>query len=301
MVDVNLEINDGDKVVSYSQFSMYRTCPKQWELAYGRKLRKREPNVYFVFGNAIHSTMQMFLENYHSDILGKIDIIGEFGERFVNEFDKSVEQWGSPFSSPEELKEFYEDGVEILLDFQKNVTTYFNKRKFDYIGYEVPLICIPVKDKPTVKLVAYLDLVFWERAKERYHIDDIKTSTRGWSVYQKLDINKTSQVILYKHYLSTIWGVDLGNILSKYFIVVRKLNKYSRERIQTFIPPQSNDVVSGVVKEFEEFINSVYTDDGEVILDREYKAISGKNNSNCKFCEFADNDELCPKIKRSKF
>ena len=39
-------------------------------------------------------------------------------------------------------------------------------------------------------------------------------------------------------------------------------------------------------------------EDGTYNDQREYPAIAGKGKKNCKYCEFANKEDLCPKAKR---
>ena len=54
-----MEINyKTDKVVSFSQYSTYKSCPHKWYLEYVKGYRDEKPNMYFVFGTAIHEALQ---------------------------------------------------------------------------------------------------------------------------------------------------------------------------------------------------------------------------------------------------
>ena len=53
-------------------------------------------------------------------------------------------------------------------------------------------------------------------------------------------------------------------------------------------------------KNVDDFINSVFNEDGTYNVDREYKATAGINNTNCKWCPYKKNYDLCPKENRVK-
>ena len=55
-----------------------------------------------------------------------------------------------------------------------------------------------------------------------------------------------------------------------------------------------------VGNEVDEFITAVFNEDGSYNTNREYKAIAGVNRSNCKYCPFKTNYDLCPKENRIK-
>ena len=76
-----------------------------------------------------------------------------FKESLVKEYQKYKKKYGH-FSNPEELNEFYIDGVSILDWFKKHKrgrSLYFSKRKHELKGIEVPLITIHIKERPNIK------------------------------------------------------------------------------------------------------------------------------------------------------
>lgn len=52
---------DFKRVVSYSQFSMFSNCPRQYKLRYIDKLSKKESSIHLVFGSSMHNTIQHYL------------------------------------------------------------------------------------------------------------------------------------------------------------------------------------------------------------------------------------------------
>ena len=45
------------KNISYSQFSMYRSCPKRWSLQYKDGLKVFTSSIHTVFGTALHEVL----------------------------------------------------------------------------------------------------------------------------------------------------------------------------------------------------------------------------------------------------
>ena len=61
--DILLKMNyDTDKVVSFSQYSTYKSCPHKWYLEYVKGYRDTKPNMHFVFGTAMHEALQHYLQ-----------------------------------------------------------------------------------------------------------------------------------------------------------------------------------------------------------------------------------------------
>ena len=50
-----------ERKISYSQYAMYSTCPKHWELAYVKDLRTFSQSIHTIFGTAFHETLQNYL------------------------------------------------------------------------------------------------------------------------------------------------------------------------------------------------------------------------------------------------
>jgi len=128
-------------------------------------------------------------------------------------------------------------------------------------------------------------------------IIDIKTSTRGWGDKEKKDETKQFQLILYKHFFSKQFGVPVDNIDIEFFIVKRKIweeaeFEAAKRRVQEFIPASGKVKVNKAVKTVDEFIESVFNNDGT------YKNVSFSPNPsahNCRFCPFKENKDLCDK------
>ena len=48
--------------VSFSQYSMWSSCPQQYKLNYIDKLSESSSNIHSVFGSAMHETLQEYLD-----------------------------------------------------------------------------------------------------------------------------------------------------------------------------------------------------------------------------------------------
>jgi hypothetical protein len=152
-------------------------------------------------------------------------------------------------------------------------------------------------------MLGYLDVVIRNKVTDTITIIDIKTSTRGWNKWQKADKTKTSQLVLYKKYFAEQYGFDVEKIDIKYMIVKRKLIEgamFPQKRITEFAPASGKPTRNKLTNSIKSFVDSSFHDDGSFNLDREYPAVAGKNNKNCKWCEFKDQPDLCPAANRIK-
>lgn len=295
-----------EKLVSFSQFSTYMQCPKKWELKYIRKQKLPCDSIHLIFGTAIHVTIQNYLQLVFGKSIKKADeqdLPAMLMAEMKSEYKKALDNNGNKhFSNPQELSEFYGDGVEIIKSIKKYRKELFSTRDYRLIGIELPLYLSPIEKKNNVKLTSYLDLVFQHKKTGRYRIIDIKTSGNGWSKWEKEDKVKTSQLLIYKHYFAQKYNIAENVIDIEYLIVKRKINTdnlWPQKRIQKFSPSNGKPSINKAIKAFEDFINNCFDENGKYI-DKDYPAIAGKNNYNCRFCEFNERYDLCPLEKRIK-
>ena len=77
------------KAISYSQYSVWATCPHQWYNSYVLNLNPYSNSIHTLFGTAMHETLQNYLtvmfENSgaYADTMIKLDEY--FQERFWNQ------------------------------------------------------------------------------------------------------------------------------------------------------------------------------------------------------------------------
>ena len=295
-----------ERKISYSQFSMYSQCPKHWELAYAKNLRTFSQSIHTVFGTAMHETLQHYLTVMYDDSVkaaDAIDIHGYLKDQMYSIYKEAVEKMGNHFSNKFELGEFYEDGVAILDWFKRRRGQYFSRKNEELIGIETPIYHPVNETNDKVMMLGYLDVVVRDKRDDTITIIDIKTSTRGWNKWQKADKTKTSQLVLYKKYFAEQYGFDVEKISIKYMIVKRKLidgAMFPQKRITEFSPASGKPTRNKLTHSIKSFVDSSFHADGSFNLDRNYIASAGKNNKNCKWCEFKDQFDLCPKANRIK-
>tara|TARA_R110001583_G_scaffold43557_2_gene138646 strand:- start:27971 stop:28906 length:936 start_codon:yes stop_codon:yes gene_type:complete len=300
------EPKKGDKKISYSQFAMYSSCPKHWELAYVKGLRTFNQSIHTIFGTAFHETLQNYLTVMFEQSVVKaneIDINKYLADQMHSLYKEAVEKMdGNHFSTQRELNEFYSDGVAILDWFKKKRGQYFSAKNEELLGIEVP-IYHPVNDtNDVVMMLGYLDIVVRDKRDGKVTIIDIKTSTMGWNKYQKSDKTKTSQLVLYKKYFAEQYGFDVEKIDIKYMIMKRKLIEgamFPQKRVTEFMPASGKPTRNKLASSIKSFVDLNFAPDGSYI-DKQHVAVAGKNNKHCKWCEFKDQLDLCPKANRIK-
>lgn len=276
------------KLISYSQFSMYNECPKKWSLQYVEGHKQFTSTIHTVFGTALHEVVQHYLTVFYeqsSTAADQINTSEMFEDKLREEYTKQYKSNNKQhFSSPDELREFFEDGVEIIRDFSKNKTKHFSKRGWWLIGCEVPISLHPDHKKPNIIYQGYLDIVLYHEPTNKIYILDLKTSTSGWNDKQKKDENKQFQLILYKKYFSEQFNFPIENIEVEFFIVKRKLfesDDFVIRRIQKFRPPSGKVKINRATQTLQNFIDQAFDLNG-------YKKVEHKPqvNNNCKWCVF---------------
>ena len=295
----------GERKISYSQYAMYSQCPKHWELAYVKGLRTFNQSIHTIFGTAFHETLQHYLTVMFEQSVTKanqIDLNQYLADQMHSLYKEAVEKMGEHFSNKVEMNEFYSDGIAILDWFKKKRGAYFSAKNEELLGIEIP-IYHPVNEyNKNVMMLGYLDVVVRDKRDGKITIIDIKTSTMGWNKYQKADKIKTSQLVLYKKYFAEQYGFDVEKIDIKYMIVKRKLIEgamFPQKRITEFMPASGKPTRNKLARSIESFVELNFNADG-TYRDKQFTAVAGKNNKNCKYCEFKDQYELCPKQNRIK-
>ena len=272
--------------ISYSQLSMFSECPQRWKLNYIDKVTESEPSIHLLFGTAMHEVIQTWLEvMYHDSVknANKLNLEQRLHDKMMELFKRDKEFYQKDPCTLEEMREFFQDGVEILDFLKKRRADYFSKRGYKLIGCEVP---IEVDLKKNVKIVGYLDLVILDEFHNTIKIYDIKTSTRGWNKWMKKDENKTQQLLLYKQFYSKQYNHPIDKIEVEYFIVKRKLWEeamFPQKRVQKFSPASGKPSMNKVAKRLNTFLDLAFDDNGERISENIVPTPSKKA---CKFCEF---------------
>ena len=91
--------------ISYSQFSMYMSCPIRWYNDYALNKRVFEQSIHTIFGTAMHEVLQNYLTVMYSTTAKKadeIDLASDLQGRLVSLYQESAAKTGH-FSTPEEL------------------------------------------------------------------------------------------------------------------------------------------------------------------------------------------------------
>ena len=190
----------------------------------------------------------------------------------------------------QDMKDFFQDGVNMITEFKKLKSGYFPKKNTELVGIEMSVDY----DLPNnMNFNGYMDVVIHHKVTGRIKIIDIKTSTMGWNKWMKKDKNKTNQLLLYKQFFSKQNGIPIDKIDIEYLILKRKLYKnmdFPQKRIQVFSPANGKPSINKVMKRLDEFISDGFTEKGNHSI-KEYR--KNPSTKNCRWCEFKDKPDLC--------
>lgn len=303
-----LSIRDAESVprrISYSQWSMYEKCPRQWKLSYIDGLAPFQASIDTCFGTAFHETIQHYLTVMYTESVKRadaLDLRGILTNKLREEYSRNVaDSNGEHFSNPLQLAEYLEDGVAILEWFKKRRATYFSTKDWELVGIEIEL-CEPASERnPSVYWYGFIDVVLRHVPTNTIHILDIKTSRSGWNKHQKSDSVKAAQLVAYKNYFSRQFGTPQENITVEFFIVKRKLieeSMFPQKRIQQFKPAAGTVTQKKIQRQIDTFVESCFEADGTKRVDANYPAVAGKGDKHCKYCPFKTDYENCPREGR---
>jgi hypothetical protein len=291
--------------ISYSQWSMYEKCPKQWKLSYIDGLAPFQSSIDTCFGTAFHETLQTYLTVMYTDSIknaDRIDLRELLTTNLRNEYARTVAECGGEhYSNPLQLAEYLEDGTAILQWFKNRRKQYFSTKDWELIAIELEL-CTPASEhNPSVFWYGFIDVVMRNTKTGEILIIDIKTSRNGWNKYQKTDSLKLAQLVAYKNYFHKQFGTPLEKINIEFFIVKRKLveeSMFPQKRIQQLRPASGTVTQRKVQKSINAFVDHCFDATGAKNVDAAYTATAGKGAKNCKYCPFKEDYENCPKESR---
>jgi len=294
------EINHSfQRSVSYSQFSMWGSCPHKWYLTYVENKQPYQASIHTVFGTAFHETLQSYITTMYNESgasADKMDLEALFQERFREVYAEEYKAAGSHFTNAEEMGEFFNDGITMLSWIKKNRNKLFTIRKMKLLGIELPLL---LKIANNIYYKAFIDFALYDEDLKKVYIYDIKTSTRGWSDSEKRDDQKVAQVLLYKEYFARQFGWDVEQIEVEFFIVKRKIYEqaeYPIPRVQSFKPASGKTKRRQTIEQFQSFINDCFDEVGKPKIKSYLKNIGEKS---CKWCPYNNKQELCDKVHSS--
>ena len=159
--------------VSYSQYSMWASCPHKWYLTYVENKQPYQASIHTVFGTALHETLQQYITIMYNESGASADRMNLeelFTERFRTIYSQEYEKTKEHFSNAIEMREFFDDGIAILNWIQRRRNKLFTVRKVKLLGIEMPLL---VGVSKNIYLKGYIDFVLYDTELDKIYIYDI--------------------------------------------------------------------------------------------------------------------------------
>lgn len=287
--------------ISFSQYSIFKSCPYRWYLTYGKKLFPFTSSIDTVFGTALHEMIQKYLSILYNEGVKQSedfkysDFLYESLKKAYSE--EKIKNNNNHFTTKEILESYYQDGLEIMRYIKKNRNKIFDTKNMELVGIEIPILTKINDSLENFWFNGYLDIVFYDKIYDSYFILDVKSSKDGWKDYAKKDEVKINQLLLYKKFLSKQFGIPEEKINVEFLILKRKIwedSPYPVSRVQKFVPANGSNKVNSAVKDINDFIHECYDYDGKVI-EKKYLKTPGDKMSSCRFCPF-NGTGLCDKI-----
>jgi RNA polymerase sigma factor (sigma-70 family) len=130
--------------VSFSQYSMWSSCPHQYKLAYIDGLAQSGGSIHTIFGSAMHETLQEYIDKCLRISKSQADKLMDLKEtlkyKMRDFYLKEVEGeiGNTDICTKEELVEFLEDGCLLLEWFQKskNFNKFFSLKYDELVAIE---------------------------------------------------------------------------------------------------------------------------------------------------------------------
>jgi len=258
--------------------------------------RLDEGSIHTIFGTAMHEVIQEWLDilmNKSETMANSLDLDENLKNKFHEHFKAGIKEVDGQKIFPSDrktLEEFYHQGTEILSYVQKHQKKLFPTQNVKLVGIEYP---IDVEVRPGVKYVGFVDIVTKNEKTGLITLYDLKTSRAGWTQAQKSDKTKISQLLLYKKFISDLFGVDPIQVRVEYVILKRIISEnspYPIPRVSPFEPPHGKPSINKAWTDFESFLNDCFDSEGNYKTDT-MKHKAGK--SNCKYCVFRERKDLC--------
>ena len=155
----------------------------------------------------------------------------------------------------------------------KNFNQFFSLKDDELIAIEQPL---NTEVRPGIRFVGFIDMIVRSKWSGKYRIIDFKTSTSGWSKYQKKDPVKNSQILLYKKFYAEMLGISQDMIDVEFIILKRKVSEttdFKIPRISRHVPANGKPSINKAWNEFDSFLNNVFDAEGNYRIDAPFNKI----------------------------
>jgi len=297
--------------VSYSEISVHTECSYRHKLQYVDKIVLDHGSIHTEYGRTVHDLLEEFLRDRNSltpeacvgaqEKFYKLcaDLEKETGKPILVEeqveFGKSIPDVA--MAVPEFLDSEFPGWQPVAAEFNLFEPVVGQKNKW-FKGFIDSVIKVPRKrpkkiisnDEGEVEIsskpLRFSDMKnFAEQSTEikkpivdninwQYYIFDWKTTGHGWTPDKKRDFNKQLQLILYKHFFCSIFGLDLDDVKCGFVLLKRTKRKSDNSRVELVpvsVGPKTEEKALKVLGNMINQVNSKRT---------------MKNRNSCRYCPY---------------
>jgi len=255
--------------ISFSEISTWLNCAFQHSLKY-IKGYSEPSNIVLVYGKAMHSALQALYTLSVSDSL----------ELFQKELEDGANALGEYAPIEQVVTDYLVNGRELIRQYCK--TPY---ARMENKGIEISLEQKILGERVFFK--GFIDILLWDKKRNKYIIVDFKTTANGWTPSVKNDKVKRSQLLLYKYFIlknKRALGEDLKDSDVECVFVLLKGKKQQLDYVHVDATEEQ------CIKAFRfllEVVKKIYVE----------KKTKYKNTSGCFFCYWKDSPE-CDRMSR---
>ena len=230
---------NGQKHISYTEFSKWQLCPYLHDKIYVKKFRE-EPSLYMSFGSTIHKILE---EQVQIDINNKESKISE--EKFLKYFEEYLKKDKVIVNHKNDklYNDMLDQGAGLIKEnAYEYIKALFPEEKIAIFSTEEELM--EDIEGTDYKFKGFIDLVL-KLGDDKYVILDWKTCSWGWDARKKNDKLLTYQLSLYKYFFAKKHDIPPENI-ETYFGLLKRTAK--KNRIEIFRVTSGNKKLANAVE-----------------------------------------------------
>jgi len=164
----------GKDHLSWSQVTLFRSCPRKWVFEYVEQVEPSCVSASLVFGSAMHSALEHYFEQW---MVGEVIGIDALTEVFLASWQQELKDRTVIYPAKQDEQALHEQG-DLMLGAL--IESEVAKPQGEVIAIEEKLVGQLSESLPT--FVARVDLIL--QTEEGYRLIDFKTARSKWSEEQ---------------------------------------------------------------------------------------------------------------------
>jgi len=265
--------------ISYSAWKDWNFCPFKHKITRIDRIKAFTGNIYSAFGTSMHDTAEeillLELEKDKNDGHLKddsFDPIKFFKNSFKEELN-SLDSVGKQHIVDKQIDplEIEKQGIELIPLILPEMKKYFGNFRVVQAEQEVRQT---VDGFPNFDFHGYIDLII-QTEDGKYHIIDWKSTSWGWDLRKRSDIEITYQLTYYKYFFCKATGAQHKDVETHFCLLKRTAVK---DKIEFFRVTSGDKKISNALNVLNNCVTNIIksNETGKYV----------KNKLNCERCEF---------------